>query len=329
MRKPPLTIQSDTPLIRLDHVTRLYGKVIGVNDLHVELPQGAYGLVGPNGAGKSTLIGLITGAIRPSIGTVEVFGCNPKQDTRVQHHIGLCPATDILLPGVTPRHWLNQLMGLSGWPPKAASKRTTELLEYVGLGKEIDRPMNTFSLGMRQRCKLAQAMADDPQFLILDEPFNGLDPIGRAEMTAMLKQWTQRGKSLLLASHVLHEVEQVTDSFLLIYGGRLLASGTAGELRQLLFELPQELTLLTPQPEQLASWLARYDWLESIRMDASRKRITVAVRHPTEFFHAIAEAVHSGIVVEQLLGAEGDMSTLFRILIAHHRGTRIKYQLPF
>ncbi len=204
-------------MIQLQHATLLYGTVIGVNDFHIELPTGAYALVGPNGAGKSTLIGLLTGAMRPTLGSVRVFGEDPYRSPKVTQRIGLCPASDLLVQGTTARQWLQLQLALSGWNSRAASKRAAEVLEAVGLQEAMDRPIHGYSLGMRQRCKLAQAVAHDPDLLILDEPFNGLDPVGRHHMGKFLKDWAASGRSLLLASHVLHEVEKITSSFLLIY----------------------------------------------------------------------------------------------------------------
>ncbi len=317
-------MESMQSIIELVHTTRLYGNVIGVNDLNVELPKGAYGLVGPNGAGKSTLIGLLTGALRPTLGTVRVFGQNPYANPNVLRNVGLCPASDILLPGVTARRWVEQLLALSGWNPSSARARTCEVLEKVGIKEAMDRPINTYSLGMRQRCKLAQAIATEPQLLILDEPFNGLDPIGRHQMTELLIDWGNCGRSLLLASHVLHEVEQVTDSFMLIYGGRLLASGTAGELRGMLADLPQELSIVSPQVRELAARLANQPWVEMLRIEELENRVVVAVHKPLELYAALAEWSGDGIQIEQLLGADGDMQSLFKLLVSRHRGSRAK-----
>ncbi len=321
--EPTRSDSQDTELIRLTHVTRTYGRVIGVNDLDVALPQGAYALVGPNGAGKSTLISLITGALRPTLGSIRVFGKDPVQHPFVLSQIGLCPATDILLPGVSAVQWIQQMLALSGWPPKAAASRTIEVLRSVGLTDAIHRPLNTYSLGMRQRCKLAQAIAHDPQLLILDEPFNGLDPVGRHEMTAMLIDWAKRGKSLLLASHVLHEVEQITDAFLLIYGGRLLASGTDGELRSMLADLPQDLSITCSKIELLASRLSVAPWLKSMHLERDMGRIRVSVDQPLELYQFLAAiATEDGIEITELAGTDGDLSSLFRLLVSRHRGAR-------
>jgi len=311
-------------LICLTHVTRMYGRVIGVNDLDVTLPQGAYALVGPNGAGKSTLISLITGALRPTLGSVRVLGKDPVRHSAILSQIGLCPAADILLPGVSAVQWIQQVLALSGWPPRAAASRTLKVLRIVGLTDAIHRPISTYSLGMRQRCKLAQAIAHDPKLLILDEPFNGLDPVDRHEMTSMLIDWARSGKSLLLASHVLHEVEQITDAFLLIYGGRLLASGTAGELRSMLADLTQDLTITCSNVELLSQKLAVASWLSSMQVDRAQKRIRVSVSQPLELYASLAEwSATEELEITELAGSEGDLSSLFRQLVSRHRGVRV------
>lgn len=311
-------------LICLTHVTRMYGRVIGVNDLDVTLPQGAYALVGPNGAGKSTLISLITGALRPTLGSVRVLGKDPVRHSAILSQIGLCPAADILLPGVSAVQWIQQVLALSGWPPRAAASRTLKVLRIVELTDAIHRPISTYSLGMRQRCKLAQAIAHDPKLLILDEPFNGLDPVDRHEMTSMLIDWARSGKSLLLASHVLHEVEQIADAFLLIYGGRLLASGTAGELRSMLADLTQDLTITCSNVELLSQKLAVASWLSSMQVDRAQKRIRVSVSQPLELYASLAEwSATEELEITELAGSEGDLSSLFRQLVSRHRGVRV------
>ncbi len=311
----------ETTLIELTNLTRLYGTVIGINDLNVTLPRGAYGVVGPNGAGKSTLVGLLTGALRPTLGKVRVFGCNPWLQSQVLHRIGLCPASDILLPRVGARAWLEQLLALSGWSPSRARVRTQEVLEWVGLSDAQDRPIGTYSLGMRQRCKIAQAVAHDPELLILDEPFNGLDPIGRHQLTELLQNWAASGRSVLLAGHVLHEVEAVTDAFLLVFGGRLLAVGTAGELRGLLADLPQELVIECDDAKKLAGRLASQPWVDSVRVRSMNRTIHVAVREPLQLYAALSSwVVQDGFQVTGLTGTDGDLSTLFKILVSRHQG---------
>ena len=218
-------------MIRFEHVTKLYKTVIGVNDVSLDLASGAYGLLGPNGSGKTTFINLILGQLRPTIGSVRVFDQDPWQRGELLRRIGICPAVDILLPNVSALEWVQYLVRMYGFTAADAGRRAVAALETVGMQHAMRRPIGSYSLGMRQRCKVAQAIAHEPELLILDEPFNGLDPVGRHELTELFLRWIGERKSILLASHLLYEVEAVRASFLLISGGRLLASGSPQEVR--------------------------------------------------------------------------------------------------
>jgi ABC-2 type transport system ATP-binding protein len=310
-----------SPVIELRSVTRLYGTVIGVNDISLNFQPGAYGLIGPNGAGKTTLTGLLTGALRPSRGEVRVFGENPVRSRTVQQRIGICPATEILLPRTSAFAWVQQLLMVSGFSFRQSQERAVNALCLVGMEEAMYRPIDSYSLGMRQRVKLAQAMAHDPDLLILDEPFNGLDPVGRFEMTQLLKDWVKAGKTLLLASHVLPEVEAVTDAFLLIFGGRLLASGTTAELRELVSELPQTITLEGNDVGKLAGRLADQPWVDSVRLAHDRRTLRIEARHAAQLFANLTAWIGSEkLQVERMSGGDGDLSTLFSILTRRHRG---------
>lgn len=308
-------------VVELIEVTRLYGTVIGVNDMSIAIPAGAYGLVGPNGAGKTTMIGLITGALRPSRGKVKVFGVNPAKHREVLARIGVCPATEILLPRTSAYHWVVELMMIHGFGPRRAVALAEAALERTGMADAMHRPIESYSLGMRQRVKLAQAIAHDPDLLILDEPFNGLDPIGRLEMTELLRDWVGEGRTLILASHVLPEVEAVTDAFLLIYGGRLLASGTADELRELVAELPQQVTLVGEDVDRLAGRLADQPWVDSVQLSPDRRTLRIEARRSAELYRNLTHWIGSDTLrVERMSGAEGELSSLFSVLTRRHRG---------
>lgn len=308
-------------VIELEQITRLYGTVIGVNDMTLSLPAGAYGLVGPNGAGKTTLIGLITGLLRPSRGRVKIFGVDPSRHRHVLGRIGLCPASELLLPRTSALGWVTEMMMIQGYSPSAATERAERALVQTGLKEVLHQSIETYSLGMRQRVKLAQALAHEPDLLILDEPFNGLDPIGRFEMTELLQEWIGQGKTLILASHVLPEVEAVTDAFLLIYGGRLLASGTADELRELVAELPQQVTLYGRDVDRLAGRLADQPWVDSVRLSPDRLTLRIEARRATELYRYVTHWIGSdGLHVERMTGAEGELSALFSVLTRRHRG---------
>ncbi len=258
-------------MIVLDQVTKLYKTVIGVNDISLSLEPGTYGLLGPNGSGKTTLINLIIGQLRPTLGTVRLFDKNPWTRDYLLREIGLCPAVEVSYPRVTGLQWVTYLLQMHGFHRQEATKRAIAMLERVKLDQAMHRPMREYSLGMRQRAKLAQAVAHDPELLILDEPFNGLDPVGRKEMKEFLQEWQQRGKSLILASHILHEVEAVNPSFLLISGGRLLASGSPQDVRAILSNTPNTLVIRTDRPRELARAVMEIPIVDSVRLIEPRK----------------------------------------------------------
>ena len=308
-------------MIQLQHASKLYGKVIGVNDLTIELPSGAYGLVGPNGSGKTTLINLITGQLRPTLGRVTVLDVNPWRRRDVLRRIGLCPATDVLYPNVSAREWVTYQVRLHGFSQGESQRLALESLDLVDMTGNMDRPMGTYSLGMRQRTKIAQAIAHQPDLLILDEPYNGLDPVGRHQMTELLKLWTLGGRSLLFASHVLHEIEAITSSFLLIHGGRLLASGTASEIERILADTPQEVALIGADVPQLIHRLADQPWVDSLQLLHDRTELRVALRDPSQLYAMLAGWIsEDGLQIERFQTPEGNLTAVFESLLRHHRG---------
>lgn len=306
-------------MIELSHVTKLYGTVIGVNDMTLSLAPGAYGLLGPNGSGKSTLLNLLTGQLRPTIGRVRVFGESPRNNAELFRRLGYCPGSEGLYANVSGYDWVCYLAQLQGMNPSGAAAAAKNALDIVGMSESMHRPIASYSRGMRQRVKLAQAIAHDPQFLILDEPFNGLDPIGRHEMGVLLKNWIKQGKSLLLASHLLYEVESITDSFLLISGGRLLASGTAAEVHALLVDVPNEITIRASDPRGLGSLILEHELTDSIRIE--RDLLQLTTRHPAKLYEQMPGWIaETGISVGEMRSADESLQALFNSLLKIHRG---------
>jgi len=308
-------------MIELQNVTKLYGTVIGVNDITLSLAPGAYGLVGPNGSGKTTLLNLITGQLRPTIGRVRVLGQSPWKQDQLLRTIGLCPAVDVLYPNVSALEWVSYLVELHGLSSAEAWRRAETALREVGMESAMRRSMGTYSLGMRQRTKLAQAFAHDPSLLILDEPFNGLDPIGRHEMTEVLRRWVRSGRSLILASHILHEVEAVSPSFLLIRGGRVLASGPPDEIRALLADVPNEIRIRCDRPTLLAREFVESGLSESIRFLDQGETILVSTRSPVAVFEQLPRWLAKlDIEVFEMRSADDSLQRLFSSLMRIHRG---------
>ena len=310
-------------MIQLINTTKLYKTVIGINDLNLNLGPGTYGLLGPNGSGKTTLINLILGQLQPTIGTVRLFGENPWRKSELLRRVGLCPAVEMTYPRVSGLEWVTYMVQLHGFRYAESVQRAKKALETVKLSYAMDRPMRNYSLGMRQRAKLAQAIAHEPELLILDEPFNGLDPVGRFEMSELLKSWAGQGRSLILASHILHEVEAVNPSFLLISGGRLLASGSPQEVRSILADSPYTLTLRTSEPnqaKQLASLMVQQFDIESIEFKTDDCFI-VSTRTASEVFDRLPELLEENqISVSEMSSQDDSLQTLFSTLMKMHRG---------
>ncbi len=306
-------------MIELTNVTKLYGKVIGVNDFTLSLGVGAYGLLGPNGSGKSTLLNLITGQLRPTQGTVRVLGESPCNNANLYRRLGYCPGGEGLYADVSALEWVKYLQQLQGMTAAQADAASKTALDLVGMSGAMYRPISTYSRGMRQRTKLAQAIAHDPDFLILDEPFNGLDPVGRHELTQVLLDWIGMGKSLLFASHLLHEIESITESFLLISGGRLLASGTAQEVHAMMQGLPNEITLRCSDPHRLGALLMQERVADSVRVVDGL--LIVATPNPSRVFEPLPRwLAQTGLQVTEMHSADESLQALFNSLMKMHRG---------
>ena len=307
------------PLLSFDSVTKLYGTVIGVNDLKLDIPRGAHGLLGPNGSGKTTIINLITGQLKPTLGRVRVFGASPWRDQAILGRIGLCPAMDVLHRTITGLQWVTFLMELQGYSRSEAGDRAVDSLRRVGMEHAMQREIGGYSRGMKQRVKLAQAIAHDPEFLILDEPFNGLDPVGRHEMTELLAQWIADGRSLLLASHVLHEVEEVCKSFLLISNGRVLASGSADDVRQMLADVPSEIVIQCDRPKKLARRIFEDDAVDSVTV--TQDSIIVSSQRPLRVYEQLPQwCIDSEAEVQEVSAPDETLQALFHSLMKIHRG---------
>lgn len=307
-------------MIELTNVTKLYGTVIGVNDVTLALQPGAHGLLGPNGAGKTTFLNLITGQLKPTLGSVRMFGGRPWNNAAMLRRIGVSPGDEAMYSNVSGLEWVRFLVELQGFRRREAERRAVWALEKLDMASAMLRPIGSYSRGMRQRTKLAQAIAHDPEILILDEPFNGLDPVGRHLVTELLRDWTRRGGSLLLASHILHEVEAVSPSFLLICGGRLLASGTAEEVNALLADVPKRIRIDCRRPRELARRLLDEDAVEGIEFEGARG-LTVSTRHPMAIYDRLPEwAASDELEIREVRSGDESLQNLFDSLMRVHRG---------
>jgi ABC-2 type transport system ATP-binding protein len=307
-------------LLELERTTRLYGTVIGVNDITLSLPQGAHGLLGPNGAGKTTLLNLITGQLSPTIGSIRVLGLRPRASNALLRRMGYLPGVEGMYADVSAIEWVTYLTRIQGFGADDARRMAERAIGRVQLTDHMHRKISTFSRGMRQRARLAQAIAHDPEFLILDEPFSGLDPIARHSMTTLLQQWIAEGRSLLVSSHVLYEIESLTRSFLLLSGGRLLASGDASDIHNLMADVPSEVRIRVDRPRLMAAELIRDELVDSVRLGVDDE-LQVTTKVPSQLSRFISRAVNEDrFYVWEVRSADDSLQDIFNSLMKVHRG---------
>jgi ABC-2 type transport system ATP-binding protein len=261
-----------TSVVEVDHVSRWYGNVVAVNDISFALSPGVTGLLGPNGAGKSTLLHMLAGLLRPSTGRVSVLGQTAWRNPAMYTRMGLVPEREALPSFLTGREFVLLNARLQRLPD--AESATAAAIRTVDLEGSADRAIGTYSKGMRQRAKIAGALVHDPQILLLDEPFNGMDPRQRLHMIALLRMMAAEGRTILFSSHILEEVERLADSILVLYAGRLAASGSFREIRRLMTDRPHTFHVRSSDDRRLAAALAGETAVFGIDMSSGRLAVS-------------------------------------------------------
>jgi ABC-2 type transport system ATP-binding protein len=269
-------------LVRATDVARFYGDVVGVCDLSVTIPRGTVGLLGPNGAGKSTFLKLLVGELKPSRGQIEVLGETPFSNPRLHARLGFCPQQDALWEELTALEFVEFLLRLSGFEAATARSKGLQALERVQLADVAHRRLKGFSKGMRQRTRIAQAIAHQPELVVLDEPLTGLDPLARHATLDLFRNLGNEGTSVVFSTHVLHEVEALTKNVVLLHRGRLLAGGEIAGIRTLLDRHPRRYTIQARDPRLLARELVSLDGVETVKFSGRKDTsvLTVETRLP-------------------------------------------------
>ncbi len=301
-------------IIEAQGLSKWFGEVVAVNNLDVSIEPGVTGLLGPNGAGKSTFIKLALGLYSPSRGTMSVFGEPPRNNLRVLRRIGYCPEFDRFPENTTGYefvYWLNRFCGMTG---AEATRRAEEACERVKMTERMDDLIETYSRGMRQRIKIAQALAPSPELLFLDEPMAGLDPEGREEMFALIRELGENGRAVIVSSHILYEIERVTSHVVLLHNGCILARGRVHDMRELIDEHPLAVTVGCGSPRDLARHFAEDGATLSIEFEDGR--VTVRTRDPNGFFEKLNRLVADKAVdVTSFACADADLQSVFQYLV--------------
>jgi len=309
------TATEPRPVVEADHLSKWYGQVIGINDVSVSVPPGVTGLLGPNGAGKSTFMKLMTGQLKPSKGVIRVLGEPVWHNPRIFFRVGLCPDQDSFYDRMTGAEWLAALVRLNGYDERQASDAARRALEAVDLVEAGAKKIGSYSKGMRQRVKLAQAIIHDPEMLILDEPLAGMDPIGRRRTIRLIKEWARDGKSILVSSHILHEIEAMTSSILLINNGRILAEGDVHQIRELIDEHPHTVYIRGEDPRRLARAFLAADDVISLRFE--EQAVVVQTARPDVFYARLTDLAASGEagVVSEVTSPDDNLQAVFQYLV--------------
>ncbi|MCX7975000.1 MAG: ABC transporter ATP-binding protein [Candidatus Aminicenantes bacterium] len=304
------------PLIVTHHLSRWYGNVLGLSDVSLEIGPGITGLLGPNGAGKSTLLKLITGQIRPSLGQVFIDGQPVKGRAELFFRLGYCPEQDAFFESLTGWQFLYWLLRLHHFSEKKAAERTEEMLNLVELGADGHRPIRSYSRGMRQRLKLAQALAHQPEILILDEPLNGLDPLGKRKMIRLIRDFGREGHLVIVSSHILPEIEALTKQIILIHQGKVFAQGEIHEIRDLIERHPHIVSIKTPNSRRLAALLIEKPYVVKAYFGEKETNLFVETRDRDKFFEFLLEKVVNGeIEVEEITSPDDNLQAVFDYLV--------------
>ncbi len=306
------------PVIQARELSRWYGMVMGLNNVSFDIAPGLTGLVGPNGAGKSTLIQIITGQLQPSAGTLTVFGQVPWNNPGLLQRVGFCPERDAVPADLRPMDWLTGLARLSGLDAAEIPGRCEAMLDTVNLAREHwSKRMGQFSKGMKQRVKLAQGLLHQPDLLVLDEPMNGLDPMGRQEIAGLLAERAAAGASILISSHILAELESLCRNILILNWGRILASGSQKEIRGDLKNWSEELSIQCDDPEKLARHLFDAGILLGFDLDPAAGLLRIRVKDAPSFYPAwTGLLLDSGVTVQGIRSQSRSLQNIFEKVTA-------------
>ena len=310
-----------TPRIVFDNVSRFYGEVLGVNRVNLSIQPGITSLVGPNGSGKTTLMNLMTGLIRPSRGTIDVLGIPTNRPEELFRKMGYCTQFDAFPKGLTGYQFIYSFLLVHGMIESEAAKLTEEALQRVSMTEAADRPVAAYSKGMRQRIKLAQAIAHRPTVLVLDEPLNGLDPMARNETIALFKQFGDEGRHIIVSSHILHEVDRISDQVILLSHGYVVAEGQIQGVRSEVKDQPMQILVRCDKPGLLASRLFEQDNVVEAKVNEDGRGLLVRTRDADNLYLLLNRIVlDNGLEVEAVAPADDDVNSVYQYLIGAEGG---------
>lgn len=306
----------DMSIISADDVSKWYGEVIGLNQFTVDIGEGITGLVGPNGAGKTTFIRIVTGVLRQNKGTIEVLGEKPWNNPSLNAKIGYCPEHEMLYPWMSGVEFLTVMARMHGYDKGASEKRAYEALAMVGLSrKDAERKIKGYSKGMRQKVKMAQAIVHEPELLILDEPLAGTDPMSRKTIMDLIRAMAKNGVHSIISSHVLYEIERLTEQVVLINEGRAIAAGDIHEIRKLIDTHPHTVNMTAQHARKLAMDLMKQKSVIAVSI-IDENHLSVKTHEPETFYKMLPEIIaRKNYDVSEMFSPDDNLQAVFRYLV--------------
>lgn len=307
---------NDAVMVQAENLSKWYGEVMGVNDITLKVYNGITGLLGPNGAGKTTLLKLMTGQLKPNQGKITVLDESVWNNFELTRRVGYCPDIEIAYQFMSGFEFIVFFATLSGYDKDEAHEKTTHVLKTVDMLPAAEKPIGSYSKGMRQRIKLAQALVHEPELLFLDEPLTGLDPIGRRHVMDLISKLAEQGISMLVSSHILYEIEAITQTILLIHQGRILAEGNISDIRELIDEHPHKVYLSADDPRRLAQTCLLYEDILSVTFGDQPGDVIIETAKPDAFYARLPKIIiENELNISQLYSPDDNLSAVFKYLV--------------
>jgi ABC-2 type transport system ATP-binding protein len=303
-------------VIKAEKLSKWYGNILGISDINLEIGPGITGLLGPNGAGKSTFLKIAAGQLKPKIGSLQIFGENVFGNYLLFKRIGFCPEHDSAYMEMSGWQFIVLLARLHGFPGAETEEKAKKALDTVGLLDSKDRPVKGYSFGMRQRLRLAASILHEPELLMLDEPLRGVDPLWRIKIIQLIKDYEKQGRTVIVSSHILPEIEAMTNEIVLIHQGKIFAKGDIQRIRNLIDSHPHQVSILCKEPRQLAAKLINNEYVLSIDFAAQGRGLTVKTNQRDHFFNTLMRLiVEDKLVVEEITSPDDNLQAVFDYLI--------------
>ncbi|HYM74745.1 MAG TPA: ABC transporter ATP-binding protein [Candidatus Dormibacteraeota bacterium] len=308
--------------IIFEDVSKFYGEILGVNRVNLSIPPGITSLVGPNGSGKTTLMNLMTGLVKPSRGQIQVLGYKTDDAENLFKILGYSTQFDAFPKGLTGYQFLYSYLCLAGMGSDSAQQLARQAIERVNMVDAATRSIASYSKGMRQRIRLAQALAHNPKVLVLDEPLNGLDPLARSEMIALFRASAAQGCYVIISSHILHEVDVISDQVILLSNGYVVAEGQIQSVRSEIQEHPTQILIRCDRPRELAAKMFESEFTIEASIHKDGRGLLVKTRDSDRFYLALNQLALNGIEIESIAPADDDVLSVYEYLIGNEEVVR-------